>query len=257
MNYKVDAHIHITENGDYHGLGIDCSVEKLLRQMDESGYDKGVLIAVPNMNTNAEISRICKKYPDKFIGFGNVDPNNKNFEDEIERLKFEHNLNGIKLHGRMGKFSYLHENILPICKKAGKLDLPVEFCLWPAFPGPLSEMSPYTIEKYIMKCPETNFIIGHVGGFKMWEAFMLCKAYPNVYLDFTYTINYFENTSYFQDIIFMLKKANPKRCMIGSDFPENNLSDIKRISEKALKDFSIAERAEIQGNTILNLTNNN
>lgn len=253
MSIVIDAHIHVSEIGDYHGLGIDCSVEKLLSQMSAANVDKGILVAVPGLNSNNEIARICNLHPDKFTGMGIVDPNDPGAIDELKRMKEELCLCGLKLHPRMGKFSLKHESLIPICERAGELSLLVEFCLWPAYPGPLSEMSPYTVEPIIQKCPNTKFILGHVGGIKMWESFMMCRAYSNVYLDFTYSIHYFRNTSYFNDIRFMMKKAKPERCMVGSDFPEISLYEMRKSTQKVIEGFTKKEQDFILGGTIMEL----
>lgn len=78
----IDAHLHTTrrpglprnEAGDTY-----CSPEQLIAIMDATGVDKGILLpgispeCRKQYSTNEDILDICKKYPDRFIPFCNID----------------------------------------------------------------------------------------------------------------------------------------------------------------------------------------
>ncbi len=66
--------------------------------------------------------------------------------------------------------------------------------------------------------PEKKIIIAHFGGFRLLETYMYTRDLKNVFYDFSFTQNYFMNTSIWNDLRYCIK-YNKNKAMFGSDYP--------------------------------------
>ena len=104
MFIDVHAHAYLFDYPPQDGVTQFCTVEEVLKRYDELGIEKGVLLSLIGPETyipqsNAEIAEICKRYPDRFIPFFNIDPRgikNSEFTD------FSPWINWFKEHGYLG-----------------------------------------------------------------------------------------------------------------------------------------------------------
>ena len=79
MFIDVHAHAYLYDYPPQDGRTQFCTVEEVLKRYDELDIEKGVLLPLIGPETyipqsNAEIAEICKRYPDRFIPFFNIDP---------------------------------------------------------------------------------------------------------------------------------------------------------------------------------------
>ena len=104
MFIDVHAHAYLFDYPTQDGVTQFCTVEEVLKRYDELGIEKGVLLPLIGPETyipqsNAEIAEICKRYPDRFVPFFNIDPRgikNSEFTD------FSPWINWFKEHGYLG-----------------------------------------------------------------------------------------------------------------------------------------------------------
>ena len=78
MFIDVHAHAYLFDYPPQDGVTQFCTVEEVLKRYDELNIEKGVLLPLIGPETyipqsNAEIAEICKRYPDRFIPFFNID----------------------------------------------------------------------------------------------------------------------------------------------------------------------------------------
>ena len=52
---------------------------------------------------------------------------------------------------------------------------------------------------------------------------MILKANANIHVDLSFSPLYFEGSSVQQDLACLVRKADPRRVLFGSDFPEVSL----------------------------------
>lgn len=79
MFIDIHAHAYLYPSPPQDGRTQFCSPEELLRRYDELGIEKGVLLPLvgPEIympQSNQEILEICRRYPDRFVPFCNIDP---------------------------------------------------------------------------------------------------------------------------------------------------------------------------------------
>ena len=79
MFIDIHAHAYLFDSPPQDGLITFCRAEEVLRRYDELGIEKGVLLPLIGPETylpqsNQEILEICRRWPDRFVPFCNIDP---------------------------------------------------------------------------------------------------------------------------------------------------------------------------------------
>ena len=79
MFIDIHAHAYLFDSPPQDGLITFCKAEEVLRRYDELGIEKGVLLPLIGPETylpqsNQEILEICRRWPDRFVPFCNIDP---------------------------------------------------------------------------------------------------------------------------------------------------------------------------------------
>ena len=59
----------------------------------------------------------------------------------------------------------------------------------------------------------------HSGGARAIEAMLLAESAPNVFLDMSFSVNYYLGSTIEQDLAFAYKRVGAQRVLYGSDFP--------------------------------------
>lgn len=205
---------------------------------DIRDFFKRMAKAFPDLKiTNEEVANIVKEYPDRFVGFGSVNPNlSKNALkeklEEISRLE----LKGIKLLPTIQFFNPAkNKNFYKICKFCEDNDK-IILIHTGCDPGPweIPEIAEDANPKYLAKVLNQyrpTIVLAHAGSYSMYEpgiwldeALKLAQMFDNVYFD----------TSAVNDILFsqeFLSKIRGylgiERLIFGSDYPILRNSSMK------------------------------
>ena len=79
-------------------------------------------------------------------------------------------------------------------------------------------------------------ILLHSGGVRRWDAMLLALDAPNLYLETSFTLPYYEGSSIESDLAFVYRKIGCERVLYASDFPyvslESSLECSKRFFER-------------------------
>ncbi|MHA2123397.1 MAG: amidohydrolase family protein, partial [Promethearchaeota archaeon] len=182
------------------------------------------------VTTNQHIAEICDSYPDRFVGFGSVNPSkSKKYVfsklDEILSL----GLKGIKLIPTLQFFHpQKNKNIKTIFNFATKQNWPILIHTGKD-PGPFEihtlRYVQYSHPRYwkkSIKKTKTKIIFAHLGGYgvdddESWinSALEIAKIHPNVFLDtsaVTYALESIETVAKLRNLGF-------ERILFGSDHP--------------------------------------
>jgi len=170
----IDAHLHTgrkkslprPDGSNY------ASPEELILMMDRTGVDKGILLpgASPEcrcqVSTVEDILDVCKKYPERFIPFCNIDPRaeaNSPESDLSRQLNF-YKRQGCKGMGEICANLYfddpLVQNLFRHCEKC---EMPVLFHIGPQIGdcyGLVDDLRLPRLEKSLKTFPDLIFI-GH------------------------------------------------------------------------------------------------
>lgn len=156
-----------------HGADIEDKLldlaEGRLRDMDETGIDMQVLsLSAPGCEqfspadgtaqarkANDELSKVVKKYPDRFIGLAALAPQSPvEAAGELERAVKELSLKGAKINSHIGDTYLDDKKYWVIFERAEKLGVPIY--LHPTTPSP-SMLKPYTDYGFALTGPSLGF----------------------------------------------------------------------------------------------------
>lgn len=254
--FIIDSHNHIGKS-----LWQEFFAEDLLKKMDAANQDMAVIFS-PTINaeykwkhnyyaSNDYIADMQKKYPNRFIGLGTINPwyqNNMHLSDsteknvkifenatlnEIDRCIFDLGLRGFKFHPNQHGYSFndpilippIFDKILSCQKKLGKkLYIVVHMWVIDSF---------CSMEKLAMVAsnyPELTFAAAHCGdGFGGEATIEIVKKYKNIILDFTYTTNPINKLKEF------IKEIDVTRIVAGSDQCYNTFEIKMQIIDTVVK----------------------
>jgi predicted TIM-barrel fold metal-dependent hydrolase len=200
----IDGMMHLEVVG-HHWDGL---LEEILRLYDAAGIDKGVAMTtwMPSGESNEHTRRACRQYPDRFIPFGHVRPQD-DWRSELRRITQELGWTGLKLH--QGEL------------KAGGPDLRAtasEIVRYAAGWGVKLvkiHLSDYAaVDALAQEQPEVTWILPHMGcyfqGREMQRYCELARARPNVYLDTSAADRYY-------DLDRAVRWAGPDKITFASD----------------------------------------
>jgi len=251
----IDAHTHIYSYSESARKEKNTLLENLINSINNSKVDKAVILPIYPQVSNEDVAEACQKYPNKLIGFASVNPlkDVENFEDDVRK----YGLKGIKIHPRIQRISPIDKRIIKLTKRAAVLNLPILLDCFPQVDAnfPINETLPEKIGELAQKVPEAKIIMAHAGGYKLWDAFFIARANPNIYMDFSFSISYFKDSSIEQDLCFVLKKLGAKRCIYGSDYPEISLEQSLKYAQEMVENigFSDEEKQYFFGKTLLSI----
>ncbi len=171
------------------------SIEQMLAEMDAAGVDRCVLSAFYHKDTavvsNEEVAEVVRKYPDRFVGSGTVNPLAKPMDvaRNVEHLVKELAMKCVRLEpymygdGTTG-LPPTDKHYWPVYLKCAELGVPV--CIQVGHTGPLlpSECGrPIYLDEVALAFPELTIIGCHLG--QPWHEEMMTLAWKheNVYVE--------------------------------------------------------------------------
>jgi len=252
----IDAHVHITEDGKWFHTSYDASVTHLLKEMDRGQVNKSVLLPILGTVTNDRIANLCKEYPDRFIGFGSVNPNEdeRNIDSQIEHIS-SLGLSGLKVHPRRQGIAPLSAASNAILESAAARSLPVVFCGYQQTLNNkihLDDLLPLNYDRLAKRHPNARIIIAHMGGHRALDAYFVAKSNPNVYLDASFVFSSLRETSVYKDLIFIIRHLD-RKVIFGSDFPEIKIDDYVKLVLNEIRQLEDCDLDAICSGNILSI----
>ena len=173
----------------------DGSLERLIREMDEAGIDKTVLLPLDYeflyaggnfsfKDYNNQAGKYMKACPDRIIAFAGIDPRReKAGVEELRRCVEEMGVKGLKLWTVTG-FAPDEDRFYPLYETAADLGLTI---LVHTGLGPgdsyLKTCRPLHVDRIAVDFRDINFIMAHVGVPWIEEALAVSMKNKNVYVD--------------------------------------------------------------------------
>jgi len=241
----IDVHVHlgITHILQWHSGKDRYLGDDVIKNMDRLGIDKCIAFpaAAPHTDYSAAndiIVEQVKKYPDRIIGFGRVNPNFgiENCVKEIDRF-VELGLRGLKLISifdfHIPNRKYMH----PIFETVRKHKIPILY-----HAGGAWSCTPMLIADMAMDFPEIPVIMPHFGYDHFMDAIALAKRVENLYLD---TAGCFAT---YNAVNTAVRTAGVGKILFGTDDP---YEPVERELEKLVKYSGLTTdelRAVLSGN---------
>jgi len=83
----------------------------------------------------------------------------------------------------------------------------------------LYETNGVELAYHIRKDIDIPIILAHAGGARIFDAMNLAKEYDNVFLDLSFSLQYWWGSTVIQDIAFAINKLDGYQVFYGSDYP--------------------------------------
>ena len=194
MKY-IDVHAHIfppavaakvvDQLEHYYGFHWEGSgvIEDLLDSMDRNGIGRTVIFSSATKPAQVEtinryIAGICAAQPDRFIGFGTMHREYRDYRAEIGRMR-ELGLKGLKFHPDFQDFDIDDPAMMKIYEAAG----PEMVLLFHVGDPKCEHSAPERLARVLDALPGLRIIAAHMGGYSVWERARASLIGRDVWLD--------------------------------------------------------------------------
>lgn len=147
----------------------------------------------PSIDKNNDyIAALVRKYPDKFIGFGAVNPRYRGVQaaiEELERMVVELKLTGLKLYPMYDYYSPDDPELAyPVFAKAQELDIPVTVHMGTSTARytQYEYGRPFLLDVVGQEFPNLKLLVAHGGIPWLDECISVVARHPNFYVDLSY-----------------------------------------------------------------------
>jgi uncharacterized protein len=216
-----DTHTHI---GVAAHSGRICRVEDMLRQMDDFGVDRSLLIPFPVVDNyqaaHEEIASAVRSWPDRFTGCACLNPfiPSQAFHDELRRCAEVHGFKALKLQPQYHGLNPLSPRSDFFFQAAQEHRLVVVVHTGAGAPFALPSLYIAPARQF----PDLKIVLGHAGGgIYAGEAIVAAGVCPNIYIELSSLMPH--------HIEEVLTHVSADRLMIGSDLPASLETEFGKI----------------------------
>lgn len=246
----VDGDVHISARGGEE----EVTVEGLMKLMDENGVDKAITWPMVSYTRqvaedNQAIWQGMKKYPERIIGFGGLNPRLgiEQAMNELKRCIEEYGMKGFKLNGARDEY-YIDDPELafPLIEKASQLGAVI--ALHSGVNDP-AKTHPWRIGNIARSFPETKILMVHMGGAGrpgLYDAAIkIVQQFPNIYIVATEADP--------KAVIKAIRVLGANRVCYGSDEPFTPMKIALAVFKVLLEDLPTSDRELVIGQNILRI----
>jgi len=215
---KVDYHCHIsmTEYADPdHPTRLSVSKEEFLADLQEAGIDKAVVLAGTGTSPE-EVSRFVRQAPDRFIGFGYVNPLDHDAPEDVIRQSKDLGLFGLKLYPTTDGYRADDSKAFRVYEVAVDLRMPVMF-------HHAGMPSPSDLLRVACSFPRLRIVLAHLGYPRVDETLYVARKHRNVWCDISWPYGDVNHPSYpymlCRDLLTALNLGVIGKLVFGTDYP--------------------------------------
>jgi predicted TIM-barrel fold metal-dependent hydrolase len=218
-----DSLTHVTADGSWLGTTkYDARCERLITELDRCAPARACLVAIAGVIDNETVLAATRRYPDRFVPIGSINPAALGSEREIVdavALLAKQGCAGLKLHPRLNGYDPLHMKVIRALRAAGDAGLIVFLDTLFRQAARATRNAPDLIDALAVAAPRTKIVLLHGGGSQVLAVSEVVAAHPNLVLDLSFTIHRFSGSSVDDDLRFLMRTFD-RRMVVGSDFPE-------------------------------------
>ncbi|HEY1679246.1 MAG TPA: amidohydrolase family protein [Candidatus Sulfotelmatobacter sp.] len=248
-----DSLTHVTPDGRWFDSSLDASTGELLRQLDESGTRRAVVVGLPGYIENRFVLEVCERHPDRLVPCGSLNPaafaNPSQAQANLRaELKGRH-YKGLKLHPRLNRYDPLDPRCVAVLEELAAWEHPLPVWLDTLLyyrGGSLKKPLVDTIHELVGRFPSLTFVLLHGGGSWILQLAEAIRDCPNAYLDISFTLQRYRTSSIAQDLRYLVDTFD-RRVIFGSDFPEVPIGTALRTFDKITEGISSEKRLNVLG----------
>ncbi len=216
--------------------GDGFTAEHMLKAMDAAGVDMAVACSLGQAIDNRYIRTAQRRWPERIIGFGQVNPRLDGAAAEVGRIAAS-GMRGIKLHPTMHGYHFCDHALLdPVFAACAEHGLAV---LVNALDDPFC--APLAVEEIARAFPAVPVLIAHMGTvWNVMEAILVAERTPNLYLE--------TSAAQLLDVRTAYQRLGPGKIIMGTDWPGSDF-DLERAKiARAIPD--LADRHRVEGGNL-------
>ncbi len=251
----IDTHLHLDDNL---GKNIEDTVKELNDQLSNSNVSYGVVLHLLAQTWTAEeVSKAILPF-DRIKAFINVDPFSKDANEVLKSGIEELGFIGLKLHPRLQEFKVDDPMVVNLVNYAGEINVPVLIDAFPDGTHLMQGFNPLDYANLAMLAPQTKTIWAHMGGHYVIDFMMLAKRLPNIFLDCSYSLLYYQTSSVPRDMVYAMRSMKFNRIFYGSDYPDRSIKvsledSIDFLKNEGLSDKDLSKIMGINAKEFFNL----
>ena len=191
-------------------------------QYDMGAVDKAVVLHVArDLGTkgNDEIAALAKRWPEKLVPFGSVNPTLPGALEEFQRGVKELGLKGLKLSPIYQKFDPMSAEAARIYSQAQEWGIPLIFhtATAQAPDVPLKWANPILFDDVAYAFPRLKIIMAHFGHPWQRECTVMARKHPNVFIELS--ANFYRPFELYQALQLALGWGQTGKIFLGTDWP--------------------------------------
>jgi len=207
----------------------ESSIELFLAEMEEAGIEHAVILGQRGAEkwgnaSNDDIADLVNTYPERFTGFGGIDPN-ADVLAEAKRIRYDLGLTGIALVSGWGD-PPVHDDaprLMPLYGWCAERKIPVAFTSSHFIGADMLHSHPVHLQRVAMEYPDLRLIIAHGGWPWTAAACALAMRCTNVYLMPEFYM-YLPDMPGARDYIDAANGFLRHRMLYSSCYPSNSLN---------------------------------
>ncbi len=224
---KVDYHCHISmmEYTDpTNPTVVSVTKEEFITDLDEAGINKAVVLS-DKRTSPEQVSAFIKQQPDRFIGFGYVNPLYRGAEEDVIRQRQELDLFGLKLYPTTDGYFVDDPKVFRVYEVAVNINMPV-LLHHAGMPEPndlMKHADPTLIDNIACSFPKLKIVLAHLGYPRVDETLYVVRKHKNVWCDISWPYGNVNHPSYvfllWRDFLTALNLGVLNKIVFGTDYP--------------------------------------
>lgn len=180
---------------------------------------------------------LAKRWPEKIIPFGSVNPNHPEALDEFRRGVKQLGLKGFKLSPIYQSFHPMDPGACRIYAQAQEWNIPLIFHAATAQAAnvPLKYANPVLFDEVAYSFPKLKIIMAHMGHPWQRECIVMMRKHPNVYTELSGTI--YRPWDFYQSMMLAVEWGQTHKILFGTDWPivtaQETIDGIRRVNQFA------------------------
>jgi predicted TIM-barrel fold metal-dependent hydrolase len=247
----IDMHLHlysspeVAKEGDWNSIILDKNLKSLTNSLKELSIKKGLVIILDtNFLTNKTAVAYLRNNRNKLsnLSFCLMLDFRKAYFSHLLDLAKDLKVKAIKIHPYLQKIAPKdYEKVGKLAKKASALGfiLVVDCSYGTKY---LYDYNGIRLCAYLSNLISTPIIMAHSGGAQALEAFSLAADTTNLYLETSFSLDFWKGSSAEQDFAFAFKKLGSTRCLYGSDAPFVNIEDSIKTANEFFKKYKFSKK---------------
>lgn len=251
-----DSLTHVTPDGRWFDTKLDASERELLRQLDESGARRAVVVALAGHIENRFVLEVCQRHSARLVPCASFNPAACRSVEEVRaglRTQIEKDgYKALKLHPRLNRYDPLDPRCLAALQEISSWGQPLPIWLDTLFyyrGGALQKAPVDTIHQLVGLFPSLTFVLLHGGGSWILQVAEAIRDCPNAFLDISFTLQRYRSSSIAADLRYLLNSFD-RRVIFGSDFPEVGIPCALESFREIAKGISSDKCANILGGNL-------